>query len=89
MGILTANMQKQISQKKPSGGGTILNNFSFYRIFLERLLNFLRRSPASDSEQAVLKAELWIRIHPDPAFLLNPNTDPDPKPGSRVLMTKN
>jgi hypothetical protein len=27
MGILTANMQKQISQKKPSGGGTILNRF--------------------------------------------------------------
>jgi hypothetical protein len=30
MGILTANMQKQIGQKKPSGGGTILNNFSLY-----------------------------------------------------------
>jgi hypothetical protein len=34
MGILTANMQKQISQKKPSGGGTILNILAF--IFLER-----------------------------------------------------
>jgi hypothetical protein len=44
MGILTANMQKQISQKKPSGGGTIVYNFSFYLIFLERFLNFLRLS---------------------------------------------